>query len=326
MIDADDLRMIHEAAERLFAQHCDRRILESAAGGAWPSILWDEVEAAGLTRALVSEDRAGAGLPVGDGLGLISIAAQYGAPIPFAETMVAAWLLDRAGLDVPTGPLTLMTAKGADRVPWGALSTLVCVSGDQLCVVPQGTAKFRRGSNLAGEPRDAMSVEMARPVASPLVEVEVEALLAGVRAIQIGGALVHVTELAANYAGERIQFGKPIARFQAIQQQLAVLATQAAVAVAAGDLARDAIGRGALMPGCAIAKARAGEAAGIGAAIAHQVHGAIGFTLEHDLQFWTKRLWSWRDEYGQESRWNAQFGRTLLEAGGDQLWSTLTEI
>jgi len=69
---------------------------------------------------------------------------------------------------------------------------------------------------------------------------------------------------------------------------------------------------------------RVGEAAGIGASIAHQVHGAIGFTYEHALQFATRRLWSWRAEFGGESEWAAELGRSVAERGADALWPHLT--
>jgi alkylation response protein AidB-like acyl-CoA dehydrogenase len=91
-------------------------------------------------------------------------------------------------------------------------------------------------------------------------------------------------------------------------------------------MARRAIGKGRPFPAIAIAKARAGESAGIGAAIAHQVHGAIGFTLEHSLHFSTKRLWSWRDEFGNEHEWNTYFGRHLLREGPDRLWPEITLV
>lgn len=328
MIDADDLRMIREAADRLFAEHCDRTVLTAAAGGIWPAALWDEIEAAGLARALISEERGGAGLPLFDGLALAGIAAEHAAPIPFAETLIAGWLLDRAGLDVPNGPLVPVMAKQAAHVPWGGRAGLVWIENDRLFLIGQGGARVHAGTNLAGEPRDRIEVDLsgAPSVPSPVDESGLEAVLAGIRAIQIAGAIARITDLAATYARDRVQFGKPIARFQAIQQQLAVLATQAAVASAAADLARGAIASGDLLPACAIAKARAGEAAGAGAAIAHQVHGAIGFTLDHDLQFWTKRLWSWRDEQGNESIWNLQAGRALLAVGGDGLWPAITVI
>ncbi|HEX3996029.1 MAG TPA: acyl-CoA dehydrogenase family protein, partial [Acetobacteraceae bacterium] len=117
---------------------------------------------------------------------------------------------------------------------------------------------------------------------------------------------------------------KALSQFQAVQQNLAVLATHAAVAGMAAVMAQNAVATGHLFPDIAIAKARAGESAGLGAAIAHQIHGAIGFTLDHDLQFSTKRLWSWRDEFGNEAAWNLAYGRHLASAGAELFWPAIT--
>ncbi len=124
--------------------------------------------------------------------------------------------------------------------------------------------------------------------------------------------------MTTQYAQDRVQFGRPLGKFQAVQQNLAVLAGQAAAAVAAADLAAEAVADRVKFLPIAAAKARAGEAAGIAAAIAHQVHGAIGFTAEHDLHFLTRRLWSWRDEFGKDSAWNRLLGRHMAQAGRGQ--------
>ena len=58
---------------------------------------------------------------------------------------------------------------------------------------------------------------------------------------------------------------------------------------------------------------RVGEAAGTGAAIAHQVHGAMGFTYEHTLHHATRRLWAWREEFGNETYWAMRLGRMVAE-------------
>ena len=111
MID-DETLMIRETAERLFADHCERAVIELAGAGTWPENLWTQVEETGLTLAPVSEDSGGAGLDVKSALALIEVAAEYAAPIPLAETMIAAWLLDQAGIDVPSGPLTVAAVQG----------------------------------------------------------------------------------------------------------------------------------------------------------------------------------------------------------------------
>jgi hypothetical protein len=54
------------------------------------------------------------------------------------------------------------------------------------------------------------------------------------------------------------------------------------------------------------------------------VHGAIGFTYEHSLHFLTRRLWSWRAEFGGESRWAIALGRQVVARGAGALWEELT--
>lgn len=140
------------------------------------------------------------------------------------------------------------------------------------------------------------------------------------RAIQITGALARVRDITVRYASERRQFGQPLNHFQAVQQQLAELAGEVALAAAAVDEAvADPTARR-----IAEAKIVAGRAAGRGAAIAHQVHGAIGFTREHELHRYTTRLWQWRDEAGSESRWAESLGDLYAHAGADRVWEVLT--
>ena len=75
----------------------------------------------------------------------------------------------------------------------------------------------------------------------------------------------------------------------------------------------------------AVAKVRVGEAASNGAAIAHQVHGAMGFTYEHSLHHATRRLWAWREEFGNETLWAGRLGRLITEHGADELWPFITQ-
>ena len=140
----------------------------------------------------------------------------------------------------------------------------------------------------------------------------------------MAGALEASLALAVQYANDRVQFGRPIGKFQAIQHLLAVLAGQVAASSAAADAAVEASGSAADEFMVAVAKARIGEAAGKSAEIAHQVHGAMGFTREHNLHYVTRRLWSWRDEFGNESHWQVRLGRMVAAKGADALWPTLT--
>jgi acyl-CoA dehydrogenase len=144
----------------------------------------------------------------------------------------------------------------------------------------------------------------------------------------MAGALETALHLSVQYAGERVAFGRPIAKFQAVQHNLARLGGEVAAALAASGSAADrlATARGfdpSVMLEVAAAKIRAGEAVTTGAAIAHQVHGAIGWTAEHVLQRYTRRLWGWRDDFGAESHWAVMLGDLVAEAGADALWPML---
>jgi acyl-CoA dehydrogenase len=151
---------------------------------------------------------------------------------------------------------------------------------------------------------------------------------AAVRAAQMTGALETVLDLSVRYSGERIAFGRPIAKFQAVQHNLARLAGEVAAALAASGSAAETLhsttgfDREVLLE-IAAAKIRTGEAVAEGAAIAHQVHGAIGWTAEHILQRFTRRMWGWRDDFGAESHWAAMLGDMAAEAGADALWPML---
>ena len=148
------------------------------------------------------------------------------------------------------------------------------------------------------------------------------------RATMMSGALEKAMDLAVSYAQERVQFGRPISKFQAVQQNLAVLAGQTAAAVAAANLGIEALGktdpeRETFL--IAVAKTRVGEAATLACEIAHQVHGAIGFTKEYALQLSTRRLWSWREEFGSDPEWAARVGAYACANGADGLWEMLTD-
>jgi acyl-CoA dehydrogenase len=337
--------MLRETADRLFQAHCDTQTQRSADQGKWPTALWAAVEEAGLHRALVPEKAGGFGIAIPDALSLLKVAGAYAAPIPLAETMLASWLLAGAGLEIPDGPLTAGPVRDTEtvtltktdggwhaegtitRVPWGRdVDTLVVLAGSQIALIGKQSWSIETGENVAREPRDtvhlngmAIATGHTATTASDLIAVG-----AAMRTQQIAGAMTRLTEMTTQYAQDRVQFGRPIGKFQAVQQNLAVMAGQTAAAVAAADLAAEAVANGVKILPIAAGKARAGEAAGIAAGIAHQIHGAIGFTFEHNLHFLTRRLWSWRDEFGKDSAWHQLLGRHMAKAGADELWAEIT--
>lgn len=340
-----------DSAERLFAANTGKAIIGAAENGTFPQALWDAVTGAGFTAALLPEHAGGYGATVAEAMALLRISAAHAAPIPLAETMLAGWLLTQASLSVPEGVMTLAPVRVRDvptlrrsgdawhltgtasRIPWARDAAAIVVlaegpDGPAVALLRPDGFTLGHDRNLAGEPRDTIAIDAmlaADTVApSPFTPAQLRAAGAAVRTVQIAGALSRALSLSVQYAQTRVQFGRPIGKFQAIQQNLAILAGHAAAAVAAADMAADALGNGLdpLLVGAA--KARAGEAASVAAGLAHQSHGAIGFTQEYELHFATRRLWSWRDEFGNEAEWNGVVGRAVLAAGPDGLWPALT--
>jgi acyl-CoA dehydrogenase len=183
--------------------------------------------------------------------------------------------------------------------------------------------------NVALEPRDTLAfadtpVTAAARLPERLGRDVVRVYGALIRSAQIAGALEWMLGQSVRYSTERKQFGRAIGGFQAIQHQLAVLAGHTAAAGIAAEHAFAAADRGDPRFEVAVAKTRVGEAAGICAGIAHQVHGALGFSYEHSLHFITRRLWAWRAEFGAEVDWATELGRLTAARGAEALWPYVT--
>ncbi len=341
--------ILREQTDRLLAEHATREALAAADGGAWPAALWEVVSKAGLPLAMVAEEKGGAGLAPAAALALLRRAGYHALPLPLGETMLANALWVAAGGEPIAGPATLaptmpgaaieMTGTGGKTalhgrlagIPWGERATLIALvrdadGGQHLALLPPPATAPSPLRNLAGEPRPTLILDGAvadiRP-APPLAKSGMCALGAALRAQQMVGAMEHALDHALAYANERQQFGRPIGKFQAVQHMLAEAAGHFAAATAAADGVLAAFGEDDMLLAVAMAKARIGEAAGKVAEITHQVHGAMGFTQEHTLHFLTRRLWSWRDEFGNEAEWQRLIGRHVLDAGGAALWPML---
>jgi alkylation response protein AidB-like acyl-CoA dehydrogenase len=341
--------LVAEAAERLFADLATPEVANAAETGTWPADLWGSVVEAGFLDAL-GGDAGGALEGLGDAVDILRSAGRHAAPLPLAETILARWLLRRAGLSPPDGVLALAIDGPEDQVelrrtgvdwqltglargvPWARNARgLVVSSSVAVALVTPVSAVISQGENLAGEPRDDVTLDLkldARSVAGAPIDADaamVYRLGALFRAAEMVGALEEALQLAVTYAGDRVQFGRPIAKFQAIQQQLALAAEQVAAAGVAVASAVAAAGTGDLAFAAGAAKLRVGEAAGKVCDIVHQVHGAIGFTHEHRLHQLTRRLWSWRDEFGVESAWALELGRLMAGQGADGIWPFLAQ-
>lgn len=327
-------QMIKDTLGRLLTDLCTPVVVDAAESGTWPGELWNALAETGLTVAGLPEAAGGTGGEIDDSLLVLRETGRFGAPVPVAEHFMAGLLLAENGGVIGTDPVTVGDADfsmNGDRVSGVAdgvafarwcQQLLVVADGRRLCLVNLPDCQVTPGVSVAGEPRDRVEVDcVPASVLDCPADTRERLLLLGAatRASLMAGALEAVLEMSVQYSLERIQFGRPISKFQAIQQQLATLAGDVAAATMAalvlGPLDETDI---------AIAKARVGEAVSVSTDIAHQVHGAMGYTMEHSLNQRTRRLWCWRDEYGNERFWQERVGRAFAAGGADSLWNAVT--
>lgn len=321
-------QVLLDTAARIFQDACAKADLDAAESGEFPARLWRLLCDNGFHLMALPDS----GVELGDVFRVLRVAGRFSVPLPLAEALLAnRWLGEQGegfntlGLwEAGEGGGGLSEAEAVGRVrnaPWGrAAQRIVGLTADGELLVGAPPFKVTPGTNLAGEPRDQVQVRSAQPLAC---REPAHALLALSRAALSAGALERVVEMGVSYVQEREQFGRPLSKFQAVQHMLAVAAAEAAAAGRAADAAIDSLEDPRFELEVAAAKARVGEAAGIVAETVHQVHGAMGFTHEHPLHHFTRRLWAWRDEFGNEAYWQTRLGQCICSLGADQAWDFL---
>jgi acyl-CoA dehydrogenase len=342
--------IVAETATRIFADLADPQTVNRAKDEAWKAPLWRAIEDAGLALAWVSDDLGGSGASMADGFAVLGAAGRCALAAPLAETLLAGWLLSRGGIASPSGAMTLAPARPHDRIALDADGTLTGAArsvpfasaaqhiavlaessnGIAVALVATKDCRLTAGRGLGGDASDTVGFDHVKPlqVAAAPAGFDRDALMlmgCVVRAVETAGALEAILSMAVAYANERVAFERPIGKFQAVQQNLARLAGEVAAALAVSGSAADAMADAATIDDAAFleaasAKIRCAEAAQQGAAIAHQVFGAIGFTQEHVLHRFTLRMLGWRDDFGNESYWAAELGRRVARAGADEFW------
>ncbi|MFL6803420.1 MAG: acyl-CoA dehydrogenase family protein [Xanthobacteraceae bacterium] len=346
---SENASIVVETAARIFSDLADPRAVNRAKDESWKASLWQALVDNGLTLAWVPEAHGGSGASLADGFDVLGVAGRFAVPVPLAETLLAGWLLARAGISSPDGAMTVAPARPRDRITLESDGTLSgCARGvpfardvDHLAILAHGDALsvalvetkallIGDGRSLAGDALSVVTLDGVTPihVAPAPAEFDQTSLMmmgAVARSVETAGALEAILAMSLRYANERVAFDRPIAKFQAVQHSLARLAGEVAAAVTASGSAADAIAHAdifdeAIFLEAAAAKIRSAEAAEEGAAIAHQVHGAIGFTKEHILHRFTLRLLAWRDDFGDESHWAAALGNRVAARGADEFW------
>jgi acyl-CoA dehydrogenase len=307
-----------------------------APGGAALAGRWAATAGLGLPLVGIPEERGGSGGSLQDLLAVLMSSGNHAVPLPLAETSLAAWLLSAAGQDVPPGIMTVVTADTRDtlllsggritgtarNVPWArSASRIVALIADSaggrhvVSFDPAG-CRFSAGTDLAGQPRDALEIDQPAATQTPAAVGPDDLFWRGalLRAAQMAGALAAVDRITRGYTGQRVQFGRPIAAFQAVQQHIVTIAQAAELSAMGVWVAGSAAaGRRASFEACA-AKLVANESARIAIRSAHQAHGAMGMTREYPLHRYTRRLNAWRQDFGTEAQLTLALGSAVSSA------------
>lgn len=345
--------LLTDMVNRLLSDHCNGESWAALDNGEDNDVLWQVLAEQGLPQAGVASEKGGSDLGIADLMALARLTGYHACPVPLVETMLHNWLADQAGQPAAVGfgtlagldewPLPTVSDQGRLTgrlylVPWASEANAVITIARGADGVP-GLAAFapdadgvqmHNVANIAAEPRSNLTLKQVpvlwhQPLPDGMTHTITDMLLALARSAQMAGAMERAVEMSTVYVMERVQFGRPLARFQAVQHMLAEAAQHFAASAAMTECAADCFGRADFDLLVAAAKARSSEAVRPVTDAVHQVHGAMGFTREYALQFFTRRLWSWRDEAGAESRWQQMLGKHLLNSD-EPLWSMLTTL
>ncbi|MBF6989230.1 acyl-CoA dehydrogenase family protein [Cupriavidus sp. IK-TO18] len=310
-----------EGFERALAGLCTDEQVRRSESGEGADAQWAAIDTLGYTDALVPAEQGGAGLSLTDAFALFLAAGRAGLSHPFAETAVARAILASAGHGHAGECIAMAPALAQPgdtivcrEVPGGALAHQVLVGwrGEWLLMPrqlahatpgayrPQASATLRWDSPAQGMRRLPAGVE------------DVVAICNAVHAAGMAGAMARIQAMSIDYVNDRQQFGRAISQFQAMQQELSVLAEQANASVFGARLGCAADGYLPRPLLAATAKLRCSEAASRVAAIAHAVHGAIGITEELALGLFTRRLHEWRACAGTETACATALGDALF--------------
>jgi acyl-CoA dehydrogenase len=298
------VRMLDEAASPAAV-----RAIE--AGGS-ADAMWAAIAASGYLDALVPEEHGGAGLALADVEPLIEALGARAVPLAVGETMIARALLAAAGIAAPEGPIALATSVAMPVSAAIGASHILADTGDDLVLAPVSALALEA----AGVHRSlaARLTHVPQGQRLPRPDHGLRPVAAVLRAALIAGAAGRLSQMATAYASERVQFGKPIGRQQALQQMLSVMAEDMVACRLAAQLGC-AAGIDVPLAVAATAKVTTSSAAPRIAATAHAVHGAIGIAEEYDLQLLTRRLHEWRLADGSEGYWSGILGQARLASG-----------
>ena len=304
---SENRTLLTDMAEGLFAE----------LAGADFAVAWPRLTEAGFATLLVPEEQGGFGGDWGDLFAVLRLAGQHALTAPLGETVIAHKVLADAGVAAPEGAIALLDRNYAS---FGRNCAAVLAQGEGvLRLFSNSACAFTEAASPDGNPRDKVTFT-GEPSAIFASNADLRAKGAFVRVAQAAGALEAGFALAIEHVNTRVQFGKPLGKFQAVQQALAEASEEIAAVGAAGQAAAAAFDAGDAGFEIAAAKWRMNRAIEVAVPILHRVHGAIGFTIEYPLNRHTRRLMGWRSEFGNDALWARTLGERAAKLGGTGLW------
>ena len=322
------MNMFVEALEPILIDHCTpsdvRRIEANDAGHS----LFQKIKDAGFVELLAAESDGGANISTRELFPVLFLLAQYAVPLPIAQTIAARWLW-KNHVDIPNGLIAFAPHHSVKsnvlicaNVPMGRVCQFIVIQDQQhLKVLNCADAIKLNDSGIKGSLLTTFEwkINAAHSFEMKNTPTDLMAMSAVLNAVELAASIKKVFDMTLQYGNDRVQFGKSIGKFQAIQHQLSVMAEHVAGASIAVQAAFDLTSGQPTRMHSAIAKSRTSESAQLIAATAHAIHGAIGITYEYDLQIYTRRLHHARMAYGSESYWNQWIGEQVLASKTTQL-------
>jgi len=299
---------LDEPFDRMLADLFNSATVRQIERGALKPEIWNALESSGFLDAMVCESSGGANLSFAAVLPLLLALGRRAVPLPIGETIVARALLAQMGSDHRLGPIALGVQS---LILPGAEHANFVLTEDSRGVKLQRLDGVETVSDKISESRDTLSRNEKPSGVEEDSATKIASAAAVLYAALIAGASEAVLKMCVDYALQRSQFGRPIARQQVLQQNLALASEHV---VAARMACETAVRHGSWPSPLAAASAKliASRAAPVVTRIAHGLHGAIGISGEHDLNLFTRLIHALRLAGGAENYWAGLIGREIL--------------
>jgi len=327
---SEDQLAFADAVRDLLGHACPPEAVRAAWSGAGPGYdpeLWRRLGDMGVLGVLAPPESGGLGLSEVDLVRVLEESGRAALPAPLVEhAAVAVPLLAAAGRDdlvrsAVAGEAVVTFSDRADRVGWAEESShlLVADRGEVRLLAPLDVTTFSAVTAVDRSQRAAaVGWSGGEVLAGADLGLAVDRAALGAAA-QLCGLAAHLIDMTVDYVRQRHQFGAPIGSFQAIKHHLAnaLLSLEharpavyrAAWTVAHQSATHESAERGRDV---SMAKVMAGDAADLAGRTALQCHGAIGYTWEHDLHLWLKRVWVLERAWGGTARHRARVADAVI--------------